>query len=539
MQSYSSSSTSLHEQAADKKSKRKLLNRLTLRPKTAPTSNRSSAFGASQSVTSLALSADGDMPSSRRALDMFSSSRTVDAYATMPSTPKSPKFSRSKSSHDVRSAPSTRSTSASVAAMGSTVAPPVPAVPKTYLISDEVFVIAAPPAKLSEKHASVRMSKSYSSPSSQSMALSSSTQSSGSWVENLGTPAPEEVPDFEEALLSLTPEESEDAGRSSLDAIDDQIVLNLCLNLYEEVTPVESVPSSESGDLTPKMERFHSRAGSETATPPVPSIPAKHARRHTRTASAPLSLGPLPPQPSQPPTQAVLRKTDDLKKRYSKQSPTAFSVPRFAEVSRSTPGTPKLDSISDLKHLELDLSLDSRMAKRNHQRSLSRAASATKLETSYFDLPPQALEEEEYMVSRWSEDSDGDDARRIFSLLGSVKLPSVFSHSNSDVRSGGSKTPEMIAARHSSSSSTSSSVSDLSELTPTVSKEEVFDFSRQSLDYRTVYALAQAYAKTSTPSQKRQPLTRSASHRGPEVKRNFSKALRTQDPLDRSYHLRK
>lgn len=526
MQSFSSSTVSLPAEASTK-SKGKILKRLSLKSKKPLTIATGSNPAASQSTTTLVTPTTPSR--SRRAFDLFSttaSRKSHDAGATsMPSTPKTPKTPRFRS----LAAPSTRSTSASMDAMRNPAArfgdaPPVPAVPKMFLISDEVFVIASPPKEAKQEEqdkstvaASSRVSSSSSAPSSYSMLSSTSSRTSNSWVDNLGE-------DETAALPSIEP------NRSSLDDIDDQIVLNLCMNLCDEKSPASTLSRSTS---------------LRTAAAPAIS--------HTRMTSAPLSLGPLPPPPSAP-SDAVLRKTDQIKKRYSKQSPSidSWTFPRPA------PGTPKLDSISSLKSLEAGLSLDSKLAKRNHKRSSSKQSSTSHSDfshygsvkltpghvagTGFFDtLEPQ----EQLLSSRFSEDSDagagaGEDARRLFGILspvlGSVAKFASNHHTSTPQMSamdycrldGGAATPDMT--RFSSSSvSSNSSLSDLSS----AEEEPVFDLSQPDLDYRAVYAMAQKYANTTAakklPQQPRLGMLPSASKSHKHL----------MDPVDRSYHLRK
>lgn len=259
-------------------------------------------------------------------------------------------------------------------------------------------------------------------------------------------------------------------------------------------------------------------------------------------------------------------------------SDVAFTSPRQA------PSTPKLDHVSSLRNIEAGLSLDSKMVRCNHKRSVSKGSGNISLGSSFAMLKDVKLtpghiatptqEEPRELVSRFSEDSDSgsDDPRRLLSLLspvlGSVaKMPSFLSSNttttatkvtttapSSDTHDSrrnsgisGSKTPDMVAARTSSSSS----YSDLSEIISV--DETVFDLSRKSLDYKTVYALAQEYAKSYSVS--------SGSARSPDVAKLGKKKLppppsaksansgfwlwsgRAQrqlpDPVDRSYHLRK
>lgn len=446
----------------------------------------------------------------------------------------------------------------------------MPAIPKVFLISDEVFVIAGPP-KVQEKVEQPRLSESSSAPSTYSRLSGVSSQTSNSWVDNPGSPVQDEMSTFQVCDSEPEPEHI----RSSLDEIDDQMVLNLCLNLCDE-KPARI--ENAHGEKRAHRRSASLRAAQPTSLPPAQSAKSTH---HVRMHSAPLSLGPLPPQPTQPPTEAVLRKTDQIKKRYSKQqsSPLLTSsspLMRSSEDSfpspRPAPGTPKLDSISSLKSLEAGLSLDSKLVKRKHKRSASKHSSRTTVDAvfgkdvrltpghvaTFFDEPAMEL------VSRFSEDSeDGEDARRLFAKispkLGVAKFASSFAssssgHSNTvsalemtrlDGDASGARTPEMVATRNSSSSSSSSSLSDLSDLT--TAEEAVFDLSRPSLDYAAVYALAQKYAQTSsTPTVSpvvKKPSLKSQSK--PSTMRSLltSSASRSQrhlpDPVDRSYHLRK
>ncbi|KAJ1030163.1 hypothetical protein NDA16_001075 [Ustilago loliicola] len=608
MQSFASSTLSLPA-AAEKKSKRNFLRRLSLgKPKVSSSLSNSSSTAnlASRSTATLAVAPSEDS-SSRRAFDLFSSGSsrpTVDAYASMPSMPRTPKTpthsSSSKVSFDTRTlrTSSSRARSSSAASRTSSSsrireeenAPPVPQVPKLFLMSNEVFVIAAPPksakapvtAPMPVPASMPRYSESSSSAAQSSPVLSSlSSRSSGSWLDNLGTSpsSEEEAPAFPQSMLEQPlAVASSVRSRSSLDDIDDQMLINLC-----EVPAIASKSSarttrSESGHGSAKALRGHARSASHQVVPSLPALPAEYTRSHTRSGSAPLSLGPLPPQPVQSPSEAILRRTDQIKKRYSRQgSPLITSSPMFegAETAflspRTAPGTPKADRTSDLKILEAGLSLDSKMAKRNHKRSVSKSSGSKSFDSS-FTLPKDVKltpghvatpkdEEPREFVSRFSEDSDSgrDDARRIFSLLspklGSAsKMPPLYttytisdagttgsSRRNSGV--SGSKTPEMIAR---TSSSSSSSYSDLSEIVSVNVDETIFDLSRPSLDYRTVYAMAQEYAKSSgsvasgakvssgtkTKLSKKQP--------GAHGFHLWNKSNRQlPDPVDRSYHLRK
>ncbi|CBQ67933.1 conserved hypothetical protein [Sporisorium reilianum SRZ2] len=532
MQTFSTSTTSL-PLAADAKPKPRLLKRLSLKPK------KPMSVTTGSDTASLA-----SPPSSRRAFDLFSSA---------PSTPRTPKTPKTSSGRSI--APSTRATSASMDAMRASSsrfapkdAPPVPTIPKVFLISDEVFVIAVPP-KAPEvrevREVAPRPSESSSAPSTYSRLSSTPTHTSNSWVDNLGSPAQDDVATFKPEPL---PEPVAEATRTSLDEIDDQIVLNLCMNLCDEQAPARRE--------APKERRAHRRSASLRAqasfTPPA----------HTRMASAPLSLGPLPPQPTQPPTEAVLRKTDQIKKRYSKQSPLlTCASPLIANDEaavwsspRAAPGTPKLDSISSLKTLEAGLSLDSKLAKRNHRRSASKrsveALPSVRLTRGHVDAPFFEPAQEE-LVSRFSEDSD-DEARGRFAALLSPRLGTVarftspFSSSSSavetmrwDSTTSGTRTPDMVATRTSSSSSSTSSLSDLSDF-PTAD-DAVFDLSSPSLDYRAVYALAQKYASNAVPQPQPQ-LARSTSVRKearPSAMCSILTPAGAKDPLDRTYHLRK
>ncbi|SPO20199.1 uncharacterized protein UTRI_00591_B [Ustilago trichophora] len=618
MQSFSSSTLSLPA-GAEKKSKRNILRRLSLgKPKTSSSSSNLGVSSSSANLTSRSTATLAVPPSeesaSRRAFDLFSSGPSrpiVDAYASMPSTPRTPKTPThsmsSKLSFDTRSLrPSVRSRSASSAARTSTSSrtkneeevPPVPQVPKMFLISDEVFVIA--PSASSSK---ARTSESSSVPTSSPMLPSSSSvshRSSGSWLDNLGSPSSEDTPTFPRLSKERVafPTTNSIRSRSSLDEIDDQMLLNLC-----EV-PAHKRKSTRSNcghSSTPtRPSRGHARSASQQASPPpVPTIPASYARAHARSGSAPLSLGPLPPQPDEPPTEAVLRRTSQIKKRYSRQggSPLLTSNSPLMGHSEGTftsprqaPSTPKLDSVSSLRNIEAGLSLDSKMVRRNHKRSVSKGSGSKSLDSSFAMLKDVKLtpghiatptqEEPRELVSRFSEDSDSgsDDPRRLLSLLspvlGSVaKMPPFLSNNtpstatiittttapSSDTHDSrrnsgisGSKTPDMVAARTSSSSS--SSYSDLSEIIS--ADETVFDLSRKSLDYKTVYALAQEYAKSSNSIS-----STSGSARSPDMAKLGRKKLPTPpsakgansgfslwsgraqrqlpDPVDRSYHLRK
>ncbi|SPO21114.1 uncharacterized protein UTRI_00591 [Ustilago trichophora] len=618
MQSFSSSTISLPA-GAEKKSKRNILRRLSLgKPKASSSSSNlavsnSSANLASQSTATLTVPASEESVS-RRAFDLFSSgpSRpTVDAYASMPSTPRTPKTPThsmsSKLSFDTRSLrPSIRSRSASSAARTSTSSrakgeeevPPVPQVPKMFLIPDEVFVIAPSPSAF-EPRTSESSSVATTSPMLSSFS-SVSHRSSGSWLDNLGSPSSEDTPTFPKLSEERVafPTASSICSRSSLDDIDDQMLLNLCEVPAHKSKSTRS--DSEHNSIPTRPSRGHTRSVSQQASPPpVPALPASYARAHTRSGSAPLSLGPLPPQPDEPPTEAVLRRTSQIKKRYSRQggspllnsnsplmghSDVVFTSPRQA------PSTPKLDSVSSLRNIEAGLSLDSKMVRRNHKRSVSKGSGNKSLDSSFAMLKDVKLtpghmatptqEEPRELVSRFSEDSDSgsDDPRRLLSLLspvlGSVAKMPPFLHNNTTTTAtninvaaplsdthdsrrnsgiSGSKTPDMVAARTSSSSS--SSYSDLSEIISV--DETVFDLSRKSLDYKTVYALAQEYAKSSNSVSSISGSTRSL-----DVAKLGKKKLpppppsaksansgfslwsgRAQrqlpDPVDRSYHLRK
>ena len=567
MQSFSSSTVSLPAEASSK-SKGKLLKRLSLKPKKPLSVATGSNAAASQSTTSLVTPTTPGK--SRRMFDLFSatpSRKSVDGTASMPSTPKTPKTPKTPRSK-ATTAPSTRSTSASMDAMRTTNsrfadAPPVPAVPKMFLVSDEVFVIASPPkdktkeegeeVKEEEAASSSRMSSSSSAPSSYSTrSMASTMQTWNSWVDNLGSfPSQDAVASPKSMMTSV--ELQPETNRSSLDDIDDQIVLNLCMNLCDEPKAGPAVnPPSRSTSLG---------IGASPAPLPAPTRPLNFTF-HSRKTSAPHSLGPLPPQPSDPPTEAVLRKTDQIKKRYSKQGSPLSDAASFT-FPRPAPGTPKLDSISSLKSLEAGLSLDSKRVKRNHKRSSSKQSSATSsvdyshygnlpvkltpghVATRFFDSL-EAPEPQEQLVSRFSEDSDnGEDARRLFGILtpvlGSVaKLTSTHTPPQMCAmdycKLDTPATPEMLATRMSSSSvSSNSSLSDLSE------EEPIFDLSQPNLDYRTVYALAQKYA-TSASATPALP-TKTVKNPAPPklgLLHSASKSHKNvNDPIDRSYHLRK
>nr|CDI51445.1 putative protein [Melanopsichium pennsylvanicum 4] len=287
---------------------------------------------------------------------------------------------------------------------------------------------------------------------------------------------------------------------------------------------------------------------------------------------------------------------------------------------RATPSTPKLNSVSSLLLIEADLSLDSKVYKRNHRRTVSKDYASKSFDVMTFTPPreikltpghiatPQNEQESEF-VSRFSDDSDSDtshdDPARLFGIFPLIlggrmdsKSPkmnqlsdfssyytittngdgdnnttssSTLSGSSSRCDSSitGTQTPNMIASR--TSSSTISSFSDLSELANgsnnVVSvaatannavdlnlEEPTFDLNRKSLDYRTVYALAQEYAKsTSSPSTLVLPSLSSSQATNSSKKTNlinkrnssgFARWIKTriksyQDPIDRSYHLRK
>ncbi|KIS72100.1 uncharacterized protein UMAG_00522 [Mycosarcoma maydis] len=602
--SFNSSTISLPA-SGEKKSKRNLLKRVSLKPKT-PLSLPTFRNG-----TSLVSSSEERSPVCR----------TPNGCASMPTTPKSAKLFRTRSSSDARSLIfSTRSTSASIDAMRSSTnsnfivkgdAPPVPSIPKSYLISDEVFVIASPP-KVPENAPAPRTSSSSSSsqPSCYSMDSSTSLQSDHSWIGNMGfhSPSQENNISLSNNDLPYVTDDATQPARSSLDEIDDQIVLNLCLNLCHGSTPT-GLPPNENGEITPSP---HRRSFSSAAAPLFGSV-TRHS--HSRTPSAPVSLGPLPPQPSRPPTEAVLRKTDAIKKRYSKQtsSPLLSSQSNLPVVNsgsdavsccfsspRIPTGMQKLDSISSLKSIEAGLSQDSKLAKRNHKRSASRQSivPGKTIEQDFFTAPgrvkltpghiaatvPEEQFEEPQLQSRWSEDSNSgnggvEEVRRLISSLilpkhgSSAKMASVVTSSpdsstlsRRDVCLDGSKTPDMVSVRHSSSSSSSnSSISehlDLNAVAPTVrpkavedEEETLFDLSRGSLDYGAVYALAQQYAQSHTtsvaPSSKPSLARPSALKTSkPTGNHKFSSLLTntaasrshrslTVDPIDRSYHLRK
>ncbi|KAJ1031198.1 hypothetical protein NDA18_002416 [Ustilago nuda] len=596
------SSTFLLPASAEKKLKKTILRRLSLgKDKTSSDLSRSSSAVslASRSTATLA-AAPSEECASRRAFDLFSpySQRPdIDAYASIPSShrmPKTPTFgSNSKVSFDARTI---RDTSSSVRPSSAILrASPrpwkderkAPPAPKLFLMSNEVFVIAASPKK-SATTAAVPVpvpvvmprysgSSSYSAASSSPMLSSVSSRSSDSWLDNLGISASseEEMPAFPESVSveSLVAAELV-RSRSSLDDIDYQLLANLCEFPVVPSRSPERTTRSESGHGASKASRGRARSASHQMTPPVP---AHFTRSHVRSGSAPLSLGPLPPQPSQPPTEAVLRRTDQIKKSYSRQgSPLYTSSPMFegAESAilspRTAPGTPKVDRTLDLNFLEAGLSLDSKVAKRSYKRSASKSGSKSfdshftllkdlKLTPGHIVTPKD--EEPQELVSRFSENSDSgrDEAGRLFSSLlshkpgnaSASKLPPLCTtYTISDAgtsdncrRNSGIKTPEMVAR---SSSSSSSSYSDLPEIVSVNVDEIVFDLSRPSLDYRQVYAMAQEYAKSSgsvargakVANKKKQ----SAVQNGWDKKAFglWNKSNRQMlDPVDRSYHLRK
>ncbi|KAJ9476667.1 hypothetical protein PHBOTO_000320 [Pseudozyma hubeiensis] len=603
--SFASSSTSLPV-GGEKKAKRNLLKRVTLRPKTA------------LSVSTSAFASPAAECSPRRASEMFvrdASRQTIDMGKSMPSTPKSARSTRSFDAKSLALATRTPTASASKS-KGFSVksdAPAVPYIPKSYLISDEVFVIANLPSVAEDVAPTPRISESSSAPSSYSMMSSTSSQSSVSWLddlENVGFPSPpsNDNATFSPMYIRCGSEAECEPTRSSLDDIDDQIVLNLCLNLCDDTTP--------TGLTSTEMERDTTSKQSHRRTPSLGCAMSESLSRssHTRTASAPLSLGPLPPQPTQAPAEAVLRKTDAIKKRYSKQVPSPrlpsqtnspalgsgkedatcyFSAPRAA------PTMHRLDSISSLKTIEADLSHDLNMVKKIHQRSASKHSIASEQDFSsvprHVELTPgrgaahktaadfESEVEEHNLRSRWSEDSDDgsggvEEVRRLFASLLSPKLggapkmtsslSSYYTITERDGSVSGTKTPDMISVRHSSSSSSSnSSVSDFSDLTVVApactqvkavedEQETLFDFSRPSLDYQAVYALAQQYAASSSnntsPAPSRKPSLRRAStlkvnskggHRYSSLLPNAraSRSLRglALEPVNRTYHLRK
>ncbi|SPC65623.1 uncharacterized protein UHOD_00801 [Ustilago sp. UG-2017b] len=604
MHSFASSTFSLPA-SAEKKFKKTILRRLSLgKDKTSSDLSRSSSAVSLASRSTATLSAaPSEECASRRAFDLFSpySQRLdIDAYASIPSSPRMPKTptfgSNSKVSFDACTIRDTSSRVRSSSAIprasprSRKVERKALEAPKLFLMSNEVFVIAAPPKK-SATTAVVPVpvpvimprysgSSSYSAASSSPMLSSVSSRSSDSWLDNLGISASseEEMPAFPESVSveSLVAAELV-RSRSSLDDIDYQLLANLC---EFPVVPSRSparMTRSESGHGAPKASRGRARSASHQMAPPVPAVPARFTRSHVRSVSAPLSLGPLPPQPSQPPTEAVLRRTDQIKKRYSRQgSPLYTSSPMFegAESAflspRTAPGTPKLDRTLDLKFLEAGLSLDSKVAKRSHKRSASKTGSKSfdshftllkdlKLTPGHIATPKD--EEPQEFVSRFSENSDSgrDDASRLFSSLlshkpgnaSASKLPSLCTtYTISDAgtsdncrRNSGIKTPEMVAR---SSSSSSSSYSDLPEIVSINADEIVFDLSRPSLDYRQVYAMAQEYAKSSgsvargakVASKKKQPAVQNGLDK--KAFGLWNKSNRQMlDPVDRSYHLRK
>ncbi|GAC93356.1 hypothetical protein PHSY_000921 [Pseudozyma hubeiensis SY62] len=602
--SFASSSTSLPA-GGEKKAKRNLFKRVTLRPKP------------SLSVSTSAFASPAAEYSPRRASEMTArdaSRQTIDIGRSVPATPKSARSTRSFDAKSLALATrvTTESASRSKRFSVKSDAPPVPYIPKSYLISDEIFVIANLPPVAEVVAPTPRISESSSAPSSYSMMSSTSSRSSSSWLDdlqNVGFPSPPSGDNatFSPMYVRSGPEAKYEPTRSSLDDIDDQIVLNLCLNLCDDTTPTGLAPTDMERDTT--STRSHRRTSS------LASVPLESLSRslHTRTASAPLSLGPLPPQPTQAPAEAVLRKTNAIKKRYSRQLPSpklpsqtnspALGSGKEDDAScyfgaaRAAPSTHRLDSISSLKTIEADLSHDSKMVKRNHQRSYSKHSITSEQDflgvPRHVELTPgrgaarktaadfESEVEQHNLRSRWSEDSeDGsggvEEVRRLFSSLLSPKLGSApkmtsslssyYTIAEGDSAVSGTKTPDMISVRHSSSSSSSnSSISDFSDLTvaaPSSSKvkavedeqETLFDFSRASLDYRAIYALAQQYAasNSTSPAPSRNPSLRrastlkvkqSGSHKLSSLLPNASasRSLRSLavDPLDRTYHLRK
>ena len=101
------------------------------------------------------------------------------------------------------------------------------------------------------------------------------------------------------------------------------------------------------------------------------------------------------------------------------------------------------------------------------------------------------------------------------------------------------------------SSSSSSSYSDLSEIASVNVDDTVFDLSRASLDYKTVYAMAQEYAKSFSSVGRKSPDNAKLKKKLPALPSGADKKVanartmwgRSQrqlpDPVDRSYHLRK
>lgn len=620
MHAFGSSTLSLpaHNAQAESKSKAKdkFLRRISkMRAPSHPLSRSSSTNAASRYPATLPVSPHEDY-SSRRAFDLFStpSRSTVDAYASMPSSPK-------KSAKEVRdgrplrrSGSSSRSRSEAATTPQGEDVPPMPRIPGVFLISDEVFIIANPrkaapvsaprvseseseassaaetsPALSFESFSAPRMSKSFSTPNTSprpSSLSSDSLRSAASWLEDLASMSPSS--DFAAMFPGTAAQLSESAEtstscRTSLDDIDDQMLLNLC-----EFPPLPyrefRATASESGHATLKPPMGHRRSASHQMAQPLPEAPGPFDRSHSRTSSVPESLGPLPPQPVEAPTEAILRRTSQIKKHYSKQSSspmigspmlgttdtTGFSSPRVAPV------TPSAHSVAKLLSLEAGLSLDSKLAKRNHKRTVSKNSGRKSSEIS-FTLPkatkltpghcatPNGNEEARELVSRWSEDSDPGEARRLFSLISPVlesvaKMPPFFTSSSSTGTElsrkvspsnaiSGTQTPEMLA---SSSISTSSSCSDLSEITSVNAEETVFDLSRPSLDYRTVYAMAQQYAQSSSSDGSRNSTDVSklakklpSLPRGLDKKEAVALSLNRRnkaqrhhaDPLDRTYHL--
>ena len=382
-------------------------------------------------------------------------------------------------------------------------------------------------------------------------------------------------------------------SRSSLDEIDEQLLVNLCE--VSSITKGEEKQKHASGEdvhSSPKLIRRSSRRAAQTV-PPVPVVPARYARQHARCGSAPVSLGPLPPQPSDPPSEAVLRHTNHIKRRYSKPiSPLLPSSPLLSSgllesagggtfiSPRLAPTTPKSDMVSGLLSLEADLSLESKLVRRSHRRSGSTSSVSPSLESG-FPLPKQVKltpghmatrckgsnHELGHLVSRFSEDSDPgcDESRGLLSLfspvLGSRSKQSSASNASSvsDVMDlcrrnsalSGSKTPEMVptsmSSISSSSSSSCSSYTDLSDFVSISVEQTLFDLARPSVDYRAVYASAQEYAKSSNSLAvaKLPNLAKATKHRVQDKKSTnillrWNKSQRhLVDPVDRSYHLRK
>ncbi|GAC73760.1 hypothetical protein PANT_9d00253 [Moesziomyces antarcticus T-34] len=595
MHSFGSSVLSLPSAAAsaraEKKSKRNVLRRLSLgKPRfSSDVPSSSTASLTSRSTVTLAVN-PSEEGSSRRAFDLFSTplpreERDTRSAPSTPRTSKAPAFAlpgpSSKVSFDeksIRSYPRSRQSLArnsTNSRFGGSSVPPVPELPKLVVVSNEVFVIAALP----------RAKNLPELPTSPLLLSSSSgsSRSSASWLDNLPTPSiSEEAPALPERMESPpAPDTLAATKRSSLDVIDAQMITNLCEMPAPQLEAVSMARcKSSQGSYCPP--RMHARSASQRTAPQASVETHQRARSHSRSGSAPQSLGPLPPRPAQPPTEAVLRKTDQIKKRYSRQgtvSPMPSPVLNDSAFSspRSAPATPKLDTVAALKSLEAGLSLDSKLARRNHKRSSSRTGGATwdaafksstavRLTAGHSAARDEATTE---LVSRFSEDSDSGESSRLRALLSPVldsvakmpplfgiSTPSVDTHSSFGTRTNmvlGNKSPELPSLCISSSSSSSGSDHDHADLTPVVSIEEddtIFDLSRPSMDYNAVYALAQQYAKASAPQPVQlHSMARSNSGRVQVQTKQarpiylntlWSKASRNlQDPVDRSYHLRK